>query len=69
MGKVIGFILLLFVLPLGLIGLVILVASIKPHAKTAPCIVYEVKPVTLYQGTYFDLVFPVGEQCKVRYKD
>lgn len=69
MMKVVGFILLLFVLPVGLIATVLVFASIRVHAKVAPCIVYEVKPVTLYEGTYYDVQFPWSEQCKVRYSE
>lgn len=69
MAKLIGFILLIVVLPLGLIALAVLLLSLHFHTASAPCIRQETKAVTIWQGKYLDVVVPFATTCVERYTD
>lgn len=67
MAKLIGFFVLIIVLPLGLIALIALLFSLRFHAAAAPCIRQETKAVTIWQGKYVDISVPFATHCVQRY--
>jgi hypothetical protein len=67
--KALVIILAVFAVPLGLLTLVCLVVSLRPHSAAPICVKKEIRSVTLYQSTYLDLEFPWAMRCTKRYID
>lgn len=66
--KVVGAVLLAFAIPLSILSLIAVLISIRPHAPLPPCKERKTVEVTLFEGSYFDLRFPLSYQCAERYR-
>lgn len=65
--KILGAIVLMFLIPVAIVGLVAIIISIRPHEAAAPCIKSTVEEVTLLQTKYFDLRYPIAQRCLERF--